>query len=201
MTDSSEAGHPPRADDRWEPSADLTAADLMPNSSEEIALLSQRAELLAQTRRGQSDAEELNLHLLHIRLEGDTNLAVPYPNLVEVLPPQRVTRVPGAPTSVLGVVNFSGTILTVMDLGHMLQLPEQTREGEAVIVVGSGGTSVAFPVTELVGAVDVRSSSITAAPHSPASKRGYLVGVVGNSIGVLDVDRILSDERLLVDHR
>lgn len=200
MTDSSEADHPSHPDARWEQRDNLTAADLMPTSSEEIALLSQRAELLAETRRGQSDTAELNLHLLHIRLEGDTNLAVPYPNLVEVLPPQRTTSVPGAPPSVLGVVNFSGTILTVMDLGHVLQLPEQTRGGEAVIVVGSGGTSVAFPVMELVGAVDVRSSSITAAPHSPASERGYLVGVVGNSIGVLDVDRILSDERLLVDH-
>ena len=199
MTESSKVTHPSQPDGRLDHGAVVTAADLMPTAREDVALLHQRAALLAETRRGESDAEASDMHLLHIRLEGDTNLAVPYQNLVEVLPPQRATRVPGSPPSVLGVVNFSGTILTVMDLGQVLQLPEQTRDGEAVIVVGSSGTSVAFPVRELVGAMDARSGSIIAAPHSPASERGYLLGVVDNGIGVLDVARILGDERLLVD--
>ena len=199
MTDSSEVMHPPQPDGRLELGAASTAADLMPTSPEEVALLQQRAGLLAETRRGEAAEDASDMHLLHIRLAGNTDLAIPYENLVEVLPPQRATRVPGSPPSVLGVVNFSGTILTVMDLGQVLQLPEQTRDGEAVIVVGSSGTSVAFPVRELVGAMDARSGSIIAAPHSPASERGYLLGVVDNGIGVLDVARILGDERLLVD--
>ena len=97
------------------------------------------------------------------------------------------------------MINFSGTMLTVMDLRILLALPALDSPAEALVVVGRGDRAVAFPVAALVGAVDASGGALLAPPRGPATERGYVTGVAAERIGVLDIERILSDDALLVE--
>src|SRR5204863_7772072 len=53
----------------------------------------------------------------------------------EIVPPRRMTRLPGAPPFVRGLINMRGTIVTVLDLGARLDPARgPTREGSILLV-------------------------------------------------------------------
>lgn len=176
----------------------ISAADLMPTGDDDLAVLQQRAVTLAESMDSQAALSEV-VDLLHVRLSASADLAIPYHNLVEALPEKDITIIPRAPGSVLGVINLSGRLVTVLNLAAILHLQQDSTDAEALVVVASGGTTVAFPVSELVESLHAPADGIGTAPHSTATKRGYVTGVVDGNVAVLDIDRILSDKTLLVN--
>ncbi len=77
---------------------------------------------------------------------------VPTFNAVEVLSPTALTRIPGAPSHVLGVYAHRGELVPVVDLGVLLHVRtvENAEAKRAVLVRGSRG-SVAIGATEVIG--------------------------------------------------
>ena len=55
----------------------------------------------------------------------------------EIVPGRAVTRLPGAPAWVLGLINLRGAVLTVVDLGGRFGLPS-TGVGTVVVIEADG---------------------------------------------------------------
>lgn len=71
----------------------------------------------------------------------------------EVLPWRAVTRLPGAPAHVRGLINVRGTLVTVVDLGVLLD-PARPPVAEGSILVVAHGTRLAGVAVDEV--MDVR---------------------------------------------
>ncbi len=124
----------------------------------------------------------------------------------EIIRMQSITRVPGAPQFVEGVINLRGRVVPVVDLRKRLDLEanEQTKESR-VVVVDSAGRDVGVivdAVTEVLriplSAVEPPSSMITNADSD------YLRGIArleDKLIILLDLSKVLAtiDTQFVVD--
>jgi purine-binding chemotaxis protein CheW len=82
----------------------------------------------------------------------------------EVVPFGRVTRLPGAPSSVCGLMNLRGTVVTVVDLGARLGgAPVDRGEGVVLLVSrdtdGASGVRVAGLAVDLVHDVPAHTAT------------------------------------------
>jgi purine-binding chemotaxis protein CheW len=71
----------------------------------------------------------------------------------EIIPLRPMTRLPGAPAFVRGLINMRGTIVTVLDLGQRLDPARQPTEAGAIVLVRHGERLVGLVVDEVA---DVR---------------------------------------------
>lgn len=72
----------------------------------------------------------------------------------EVVPVPVVTRIPGAPPAVLGLINVRGAIITVFDAGELLHQRPLERRDSIVLVVDHGQNGVGLAVERVA---DVRA--------------------------------------------
>src|ERR1043166_6935177 len=96
------------------------------------AILRERAALLAD-RRAQAETPADVLRVLVFTLGGQ-RYALPFADLVELLPLTRLTRVPSAPPAVLGVVTLHDEIRSVVDLTRLMELPAGASEGGQIVL-------------------------------------------------------------------
>ncbi len=139
---------------------------------------------------------------------GDGQYAVPIREVREILQYDGVTRVPGAPRSIRGVINLRGSVVPVVDVAVKFGRPEiaptrwtcvlvvEARLGEAAMQVGLLADSVR-EVLELRADEIERPPSLGATAHVD-----YLVGmgkVPKGFVLLVDVDRLLSAEEKAFD--
>jgi purine-binding chemotaxis protein CheW len=137
-----------------------------------------------------------------------TTYAVDVEDVREIIPMRRLTRLPGAPSHVLGLINVRGTIVTVIDLARRLepQTPvwqdadvseplltappaEPPTEG-AILLVRRGHGLVGLAVREVL---DVRSLDLSEIENAILSS-GAVRGVVQHDdtpIVVLDLHALI----------
>lgn len=75
----------------------------------------------------------------------------------EVVPLERLTRLPGAPPSILGLINVRGSIVTVVDAAAVLHPGDGARTLTMVLVVDAGLRGVGLAVERVA---DVRALRI-----------------------------------------
>jgi purine-binding chemotaxis protein CheW len=68
-----------------------------------------------------------------------------------VVPPERFTRVPRAPTAVAGVMNLRGRVVTVVELRQLLGLPDGPTPPSRVVLLDRGRRDLGLLVTEVDG--------------------------------------------------
>ncbi len=76
----------------------------------------------------------------------------------EIVPTRAVTRLPGAPVWVLGLLNLRGMVLTVMDLATRLGLP--AGAGESVVVLEVEGRSLGVRVDVVRSVADAADAAV-----------------------------------------
>jgi purine-binding chemotaxis protein CheW len=165
-------------------------------AAEQILLA--RARALARPRPSPPAAGTL-LELLEFRLASE-RYAVEARHVQEVHPLRDLTPLPGTPPFVLGIVNVRGRILPVLDLKKFFQLPEQgLTDLHRIIRVSGNDLELGLLADVIVGvrsiAVDSLQSSL---PTLTGIRADYLKGVSDERLVVLDVDRILSDPKIIV---
>jgi len=107
-----------------------------------------------------------------------------------------LTPVPGAPPYVRGVLNLRGRIVTVIDLGYKLGLPETrvNRKGRNIIV-HSEGEHIGLLVEQIGEVVRVNIEEIEAPPANMNGIPGdFFHGVIKTDdllIGILDIENVL----------
>jgi purine-binding chemotaxis protein CheW len=111
-----------------------------------------------------------------------------------------MTPLPCTPSFVFGIVNIRGQILTVIDVKKFFELPDKgLTELNKVIVVRTPRLELGILADEIIGvrliAPDELQSSL---PTLTGVRAQYLRGVTSDRTVVLDVVRLLADEKLIV---
>ena len=136
------------------------------------------------------------VHLVCFRI-GKETYGVDISTVREIVRVQEMTRVPGTPEFMLGVVNLRGRILSVVDLGHRLGIAPSTVDGSSrILVTHLEGVSVGFLVDAATEVTKLSSEQIEPPPGFTGSTQlDYLEGVAKSKdklIIILNLSRVLS---------
>ena len=118
--------------------------------------------------------------------------AVRLEQIVEIVPPQPITRLPGCGPAVCGLIGLRGRLITVFDLGVLTGgEPSAAREEYRVLLVRRGDRVVGMAVDELVtiGALGEAVQPMTIEAGADHGRHGLAVG--GRTFIILDPDRII----------
>lgn len=134
------------------------------------------------------------LDLLTVSVAG-ASFAIPLADVVEVLPAARTESLPGAPASVMGVLDLRGELVAVLDahrcLGH--DAPP-LRPRDRFVVLRSGGSRRALRVDHAEGLVTVgRADVAMASSVAPEVVSGAGIARLPDGLLVVhDPERFLS---------
>lgn len=129
--------------------------------------------------------EKYCIELIHIR---------------EVYPFKDLTPIPCTPPFVLGIINFRGQILSIIDLKKFFELPEQEiTDHSRVIILHSEEMEFGILADDIIGVRYILLSEIQP-PLATFTGVGaeYLRGVTKDRVVILDGGKILSDENIVV---
>jgi purine-binding chemotaxis protein CheW len=132
-----------------------------------------------QNRLASETIESLQQQYLSFRLNDDWYGLVVF-CLVEVLPLQKITRVPSVPDYVLGVMNFRGEVLSAIDLKRFFGLPQDsTSEEQNIVVVEHGQVRTGFLVDEIGDLISLTPEELLEEPLLVGkAQRNFFEGAV-----------------------
>ena len=163
-------------------------------------ILKARAQALARPPDEVSSPPTVPLKCLVFSL-GGSRYGIETTHVVDVLRFAHLTRVPGTPPFVLGVMNHRGRILPVLDLQRLLGTADTTAAAcSRVLTLEMSGMSFGILVDGVEGGIYDAPEEL--APPPAALVRGgtsLVRGVTAEMIAVLDVDALVRDPRILVN--
>lgn len=173
--------------------------DTSPRSEETRKILHARALELARPQENH-EAAAATLQIVEFVLARETH-AVETAFVREVCPLREITPVPCTPPFVLGILNVRGQIVTVIDLKKLFDLPDSgITDLNKVLIVRAGDMEVGFLADAVIGGRQIDPHDLQPSlPTLTGIRAEYLRGVTGARLIVLDVEKILSDKRILVN--
>ncbi len=111
-----------------------------------------------------------------------------------------VTPVPCCPPRIIGNMNLRGSIVTLVDIQGLLDIPSSGSNASKAVITEVGDTLLGIAVNEVFDIAYLRRSDLTAAPSASAGK--YVKGVAPYGVGmmtVLDLRRIIEEGELTVN--
>lgn len=168
------------------------------NKKENQTILRSRAKRLSQEIENKGTAEEYS-EVLEFLLANET-YAIETLFVREVYPMTELVPLPCTPAFVFGLINVRGQILTVLDMKRFLDLPERGITNlNKVIVVRKDTMELGILADEIIG---IRNIPVKGFQPPLSTMTGihaeYLKGVTGERIIILDMERFLSDRKLIV---
>jgi purine-binding chemotaxis protein CheW len=160
--------------------------------------LHERALALARVATAATDADSLELLAFRLATE---RYAIETRHVVEVHPLRDLTPLPGTPEFVRGIVNLRGRILPVFDLKKFFGLPEEgVTDLHRIIVVRGRDLELGLLADMVVNVLTLPRSALQAGlPTLSGIGAEYIMGVSGQRVIALDLDRVLADPRIVVD--
>lgn len=140
-----------------------------------------------------TDSEDSQVQLARMRV-GDTVYAIDLMKVREVVPPQHVQPVPGAPTFVVGLLELRGDFLPVIDLRQRLGGDAEPEAEHRIVIATVRDRRVGYIVDEVFDVFRVPLNAIR--PIDDLARTAAVSGIVKDGQGtvfVLEPDGILSD--------
>ena len=136
------------------------------------------------------EAEHQAEKYLTFRLGADV-FSVPFVRVREIMGIQEITRVPGSPVFLKGVINLRGSILPVVDLRLKFGLPEREYKSRTCIVVvqigpTAGKLTLGIGVDSVAEVLTLRANDI----------QNGVVRVKGKVKTLLNLDVLFSTEEM-----
>ena len=156
-----------------------------------LELLSDRAGSLAVE---QEEDTRARTEVLVIAL-GDERYGIPVASVREVVGHYEAVPLPCAPDSVRGVVNLRGEIVSVMDLGALLQTGDGSLVGGPLVVIADESVTCAIVVDALEDVVGLTDEEVSR--PLPLLARAQAEMVIGSfdtdagPVALLDVSAML----------
>jgi purine-binding chemotaxis protein CheW len=174
------------------------AADGGLSEADKCRVLKDRAELLAQVATPKDDGTA-TVQVLEFLL-GSERYAVDTSSVREVNVLEEITPVPRTPDFILGVIGVRGRICSVVDLGRVFGLPpSEPGPGARAIVMANRTMEFAIRADEVVGMRHISTAALqTSLPTLTGARQKYLRGVTAERVAVLDAQRLLTDDALVV---
>lgn len=169
-----------------------------PDAEETKRLLRARAQALA-VEPGRMEAVDERVEVVEFLLAYE-RYAVESAHVREIFPLENLTPLPCTPAFVLGIVNLRGEILSVVDIKKFFDLPEQgLTDLNKVIVLQSQDRVFGILADAIVGVRHVPVAEIQASlPTLTGIREKYLKGVTQASLVVLDAEKLLADDKIIV---
>jgi purine-binding chemotaxis protein CheW len=173
---------------------------LAPGPEEKQKILHARARLLAACGKSEAVPAHLLVEVVEFVL-GPEHYGIESCHIREIHPLSEFTPLPCTPAFVLGLVNVRGQILSIIDIKKLFDLPEKgLTDLNKVIVVHANHTEVGILADTIVGVRSIAPEELQPAlPTLTGIRAEYLKGITKDPMVVLDVEKILSDEKILVN--
>ena len=127
---------------------------------------------------------------------GDVRIAWPVAAVREIVRAVAITRLPGAPALVEGVIDVRGTLVPVLDLRARFGVPARTLDpAEQMVILDAGTRTVAFRVDRTETIIDFEPDAL-AEPAGLTSAARSVRGVASTADGLVvvhDVGAFLDD--------
>lgn len=171
-----------------------------PDAEEAKRILKARAKALAR-ETGKAEAADA-LELVEFLLAHE-RYAVESRYVREVYPLENLTPLPCTPAFVLGIVNIRGEILSVLDIKKFFDLPEKgLTDLNKVIVLQSGNMLFGILADAILGVRRIPIAEIQPSlPTLTGIREKYLKGVTPERTVVLDAEKLLTDETIIVQEQ
>lgn len=169
---------------------------------EEIArTLADRALALAKPLEDTTPSTEM-IELLVVSLGGE-RFGIETVYALEAISLRELIPVPCTPAFVLGVVNYRGRILTVLDLRSILGLSGGgVAEGNKVVSVEAGGMTFGIVVDTVAGTISVLAHKVAPPPEALTGLRMDLTrGITEELITILDLDALARAPAILINEQ
>lgn len=169
-----------------------------PSPTETQRILKARAEALARVPE-QAVVTEACIEVVEFLLAYE-RYAVETRYVREVCPLERLTPLPCTPAFVIGVINLRGEILSVIDIKKFFDLPDKgLTDLNKVIVLDFAGMVFGVLVDAItsvrsIALVDIQPSL----PTLTGLREAYLRGVTAERTVILDAEKLLTDEKIVV---
>lgn len=160
-------------------------------------ILRDRARKLSQSPELQ--VASTSFEVLEFRLAQES-YALETSYVSEVYPLKDLTPLPGTPSFMLGVVNVRGRITPVIDIKRFFELPDKgLTDLHRIILVKGNDLELGLLADSIVGVHSIAVDSLQASlPTLTGIRSDYLKGVTAERLVVLDLNRILTDPRIIV---
>ena len=162
-------------------------------------LLQRRAEYFAARRSAPSKPEETQSVMIFFL--GPERYAVELPRLRQVISPDNLVPIPGAPQAMLGIMNFRGEVGTIWSLARLLDLPNaEISAGPTAapdrpdrhVIVAKAGFEVGFLVDYVEGRQKIDAGNLLPADETESTLPSrFLKSLTRDKIHLLDMEAIL----------
>jgi purine-binding chemotaxis protein CheW len=172
---------------------------LTPGPEEKRKTLRERARQLT-ARKPEAASPQARLEIVEFVL-GPEHYGIASSHIREIHPLSEFTPLPCTPAFVLGLVNVRGQILSIINLKKLFELPEKgLTDLNNIIIVHSHPMELGILADAIVGTPSIAWEELyPALPTLTGIRADYLQGITRDSLVVLDVDKILADEKILVN--
>jgi purine-binding chemotaxis protein CheW len=169
-----------------------------PTSEDIQRILKERAQILAR-EAVPAEAADAGIEVIEFLLAHE-RYAVALEYVREVYPLEDITPLPCTPSFVLGIVNVRGEILSVIDLKKFFDLPEKgLTDLNKVIVLESRDMVFGIIADAISGVRRIQRAGIQPSlPTLTGIREDYLLGVTAERVVILDAEKLLTDEKLIV---
>ena len=161
-------------------------------------LLQERSRRLAQkTYLPEEIKDAINIVVFAL---GNETYAVEVQKIKAIQPYENATRLPGLPPIVVGVINISGTIYTLIDLKQIFGQEATPDQAHHLIIIDHNALKVGFLVDEILDYRIISRKEIQSNLTGIKSKqKGFIIGMLKNSTVLIDVLNILSEINRLIN--
>jgi purine-binding chemotaxis protein CheW len=175
-----------------------TSSKHRPDTAHVRAVLKTRAKELARPAEAEDEDGQL-VEIVEFTL-GPEHYAFPSSEVQEVFHLTEITPLPSVPPFVLGVTNVRGRVLSVIDIRRLLDFGDTglTNLNQAIILQ-SERMELAVLADAVVGVyASDQGKWQTTMPTLTGKREEYLRGVTAERVVVLDAEKLLGSEDMLV---
>jgi len=187
----------PRADES-SPAPQPAAEDLAPHAVSKLERFKEEAGRRRDVERRDEivSSDGAQLELLTFSIAGE-QYAIDIEQIVEIVTPRDITRVPNAEQSIAGIISLRGTIVTIIGVRARLRHPAApaATPDTRIIVVSHRGETLGFEVDRVSRVVKIAPESVEPHPVVHASEQSDAIRGVfrhANALTILlDLDKLL----------
>jgi len=173
-----------------------TGFDLSPEAKQRV--LKARARTLARETAG---AEEGETYLEVVEfVVAHERYAIELAHIREIYPLKALTPLPGTPPFVIGILNVRGRIISVIDIKKFFELPDAgLTDLNKVIILHSREMEFGILAEAIIGVKHIPANRVQPSlPTLTGMRNEYLKGVTKDRVVILAGEKLLSDEKMVV---
>lgn len=168
------------------------------NPATRDAILAERAQQLARQAADASRSEAV-LTVVVFRMAHET-YALEMRRIRGIHPLADITKIPGVPDFIRGIINLRGEIISVVDLKIFFDLTDDAPvRSPQVIILSSDDMEFGILADDILGIRDIPETRIQKSlPTLSGVRADYLKGITAGGTVIIDDAKLLSDKKMCI---